>query len=572
MRLSEQDASFLYGETASGPLHTASIFVVDGDLAYETVLEHFRARMHLVPRYRQKLAFVPFNLGHPKWVDDPNFAVENHVKPFSVTPGSTLEEAADEILELNGKLLDRNQPLWACYVVDGVPGKTLLLQQVHHAMIDGVSGIDLTMILMDLEPEVAPPPPPEQPWVPEPEPSPLELIAEAVRENAETFGEEIQRPLPTDEASRGLLANATRAMSRFFSNPAILAPWNAGLVGPKRKMRWSIHPFSEFREIRRAFGGTINDVVLAVISEAAARYLRDHDEDTDGKHLRIMCPVSVRTEDEQGALGNRVSGIFPTLPAWPMEAEARYSAVLTETNAIKENQEAQALTLMNESSMSMPAALMAPTLLVGTSFDPTAFAARHPGPVLPKLGPRPPYFGFNFTCTNVPGVQVPLYIAGHKLEKFLGILMLGGPLGYGVAIVSYNQQMMFGMIAETRLMPDLERMVAAMEDAFSELLEAARAKNGPAATPPAEIEAPRVPDAESAETPKGKKTSKKAAGSGKGKSAAGKAKGATKGKAAVKKQAAAKTKTAAKSKAAVKPKATPDTDADAPTDKESSNG
>ncbi|MEM8767923.1 MAG: wax ester/triacylglycerol synthase domain-containing protein [Pseudomonadota bacterium] len=563
MRLSEQDASFLYGETASGPLHTASIFVVDGNLAYETVLEHFRARMHLVPRYRQKLAFVPFNLGHPKWVDDTDFAVENHVKPFSVTPGSTLEEAADEILELNGKLLDRNQPLWACYVVDGVPGKTLLLQQVHHAMIDGVSGIDLTMILMDLEPEVAPPPPPEAPWVPEPEPSPLELITEAVRENAETFGEELRRPPPTDEASRGLLANATRAMSRFFSNPAILAPWNAGLVGPKRKMRWSIHPFSEFREIRRAFGGTINDVVLAVISEAAARYLRDHDEDTDGKHLRIMCPVSVRTEDEQGALGNRVSGIFPTLPAWPMDAESRYSAVLAETNAIKENQEAQALTLMNESSMSMPAALMAPTLLVGTSFDPTAFAAQHPGPVLPKLGPRPPFFGFNFTCTNVPGVQVPLYIAGHKLEKFLGILMLGGPLGYGVAIVSYNQQMMFGMIAETRLMPDLENMVAAMEDAFAELLDAARAKNGPAATPPAEIEAPRVQEPEgkaSKDKSKAKKSAKKASNPSKGKNAAAKKGAAKKG--------AAKTKTAANTSAA----ATPETDPEAPTDKESNNG
>ncbi len=482
MRLSEQDAGFLYGETASGNMHTAAILIIEGELSHETVLEHMRRRMHLVPRYLQKLAFVPFNLAHPKWVDDPDFDIENHVKAHSVTAGATLEEAVDELMVVNEAVLDRSKPLWMTYVVDGVPGKTLLLSQVHHAMIDGVSGIDLLVILFDFEPEVTAPAPPAAPWQPEPEPGQLELLTEAVRENFESVVDQAQRPWPTDEKSRALIANAGKALSRFVSEPAVLAPWNAGVVGPKRKMRWTRHPFSEFREIRRAFGGTINDVVLAVVSEAAARYMAEHNEDTGGRTLRLMCPVSVRTEDEQGALGNRVSGIFPSLPSTPMRMLERYHAVLAETEAIKRNEDAQALTLMNESTPSYPAAMMAPTLLVGTAFDPTAFAAQYPGPVMPNLGPRPPYFGFNFTCTNVPGVQVPLYIAGHRMETMLGVLMLGGQLGYGVAVGSYNQEMIFAMIGETRLMPDLENMTAAVETAFAELLAEARKINAPPAT------------------------------------------------------------------------------------------
>lgn len=483
MRLSEQDAGFLYGESASGNMHTAAILVIEGELGFETVLEHMRARMHLVPRYKQKLAFVPFNLAHPKWVDDPGFDVENHIKPYSVAKGASMEEAVDEIMELNAAVLDRSKPLWMCYVIDGVPGKTLILNQVHHAMIDGVSGIDLLMILLDFEQDSKTPPPPKEPWQPAEEPGHLELFTEAVRENFESLVDEAQRPWPSDEKSRSLIANATKAMTRFVTEPAVMAPWNAGLVGPQRKMRWLRHPFSEFREIRRAFGGTINDVVLAAVSEGAARYLAEHDEDTGGRNLRLMCPVSVRTEDEQGALGNRVSGIFPSLPSNPMQILERYHAVLAETEAIKRNEEAQALTLMNESTPSYPAAMMAPTLLVGTAFDPTSFAAQYPPPLLPSFGQRPPYFGFNFTCTNVPGVQVPLYIAGHRMETMLGVLMLGGPLGYGVAVGSYNQEMIFAMIAETRLMPDLENMAEGVEGAFLELLAEARKINAPPSDP-----------------------------------------------------------------------------------------
>jgi len=480
MRLTDHDASFLYTETASGPMHTAAVYIVEGELPFETVRAHFAARMHLVPRYMQKLAFVPLNLAHPKWVDDPNFDLDNHLERYSVPPGSTLQAAMDLLLELNEKLLDRSRPLWKVYVVDGVPGKTLLLQQIHHAMIDGVSAVELSTVLLDFAPDAPAPPPPTHARKVDPEPTPMELITEALRENVESLGRNPLANVHTDRKSLELLANAGRSVSRFFTAPAITAPWNAGVVGPKRKVCWSSHEFSEFREIRRALGGTINDIVLAVVSEGAARYLERHREDTADKYLRIMCPVSVRTEDEQGALGNRVSGIFPTLPAWSMDMRERLQAVCTETEKIKQNQEAQALTLLTQASPSTPPVVMAPTLLVGSAFDPTVLAARLPLPIAPKIGPRPPFFGFNFTCTNVPGVQVAQYLAGHEITSLVAFLMLGGTLGYGVAVTSYNQRMLFNYIGESRLMPDLDIMSESVEGAFTELLDEAHKINEPA--------------------------------------------------------------------------------------------
>jgi hypothetical protein len=256
------------------------------------------------------------------------------------------------------------------------------------------------------------------------------------------------------------------------------APWNAGLVGPQRKLRWVKKDLPEVREIRRGLGGTINDLVLAVVSEAAARYLDENGEATRGRHLRIMCPVSVRREDEEGALGNRVSAIFPLVPAWSMKAEERLQRIRGETERIKQEHEAQALTLALESVPPLPPVAMAPSQLVGTPLDPTVLAARLPMPLLPRGVPRPPYFGFNFTCTNVPGVQVPQYMAGYELTETLGILMLTGTLGFGVAITSYNGHLYFNFVCDPRLLPNLETMRNAAEGVFNELLEAARAAGG----------------------------------------------------------------------------------------------
>jgi WS/DGAT/MGAT family acyltransferase len=362
-------------------------------------------------------------------------------------------------------------------VIEGVPGKTLILQATHHAMIDGASGIELTTILYDIDRNAGEPAP--QPWQPHEVPSAVERFNQALRDNLEEWREADPFKLFRGGAKQmALMAKASEIFTRFMIRPAILAPFNAGLVGPHRQVAWLKKSFADIREIRRTLGGTINDVVLAVVTEAVARYLDVHGERTANQYLRIMCPVNVRTEDQKGALGNQVSAIFPMLPAWPMDATERMSAVIQEMERIKHDEEAQALTLVRESMLPIPPVGLALTQLVGTRFDPTALAARVPMPVLPSPGGfRPPNPGINFVCTNVPGVQVPQYMCGHEVTDTIGLLVLTGNVGFSVTILSYNKQLFFSFICEPRLLPDLELIAENAELAFGELLEAAMARS-----------------------------------------------------------------------------------------------
>ncbi|MCY4344042.1 MAG: WS/DGAT domain-containing protein [Gammaproteobacteria bacterium] len=475
MRLSDHDAAFLYGETASGPMHGANIAVVEGELSLETVRSHVACRLHLVPRLRQRLVFAPFNLAHPKWVDDPSFDIAQHVKGHSLDTGATLDEALAAAAKLAEPLLPRDRPLWLTYVIEGVKDRTVLIQMGHHAMADGASGVDISLALFELQAKAPDPAP--QPWSPAPLPSAAELAAEALREQVESVLD--GNPFAAMQVGDGrmeMLRRAGESVTRFLAEPVLTAPWNAGLVGPKRELAWRRYGFGEFREIRRRFGGTINDVVLSVAAEGAARYLADDRRKAAGSNLRIMCPVNVRQENEQGALGNRVSGIFPMFPAAPMNVVERLRKVRHEMEQIKQNREAQALQELMEAMPSPPPLAMASAQLVGGPLDPTALAARVPPPPLP-WGTSMPMTGFNFTCTNVPGVQVPQYIAGHPVLDVLGMLMLGGVLGYGLAVTSYNRQLCFTLVCDPRLMPDVERMADSVDGAFGELLAAARGED-----------------------------------------------------------------------------------------------
>ena len=478
MRLTTQDASFLYSETASGPMHAAAIAVVEGELSVAAIRKHIAARLHLVPRYRQRLAMVPFNLAHPKWVDDPDFDLANHVKAHQVPAGSTIDDAIEAALKLNEPLMPRDRPLWMMRVIQGVKDRTVLLQAGHHAMVDGASGVDISLVIFDLQKNA--PAPVAEPWNPKPLPNPMELATEAALETAHTLTPDNPFKAANFTSERAeLLRRATESMTRFLAEPVLTAPWNAAPVGPKRNFLWHRYSFAEFRRIRGLFGGTINDIVLAVVTEAAARYLKAHDERTAGQHLRIMCPVNVRTEDERGTLGNRVSGIFPVFDAEPMEVTERLRRVRWETEQIKNNREAQAMQLMTEAAPTVPPVAMAQTWLVGTPWDPSAIAANFPLPVPPNFGPRLPMFGFNFTCTNVPGVQTTQYLAGHRILDNLGVLMLTGNLGYGVVISSYNHNIYFNFVCDPRLMPDLQLMATSANDAFTELLAAADHRESP---------------------------------------------------------------------------------------------
>ncbi|OAI41219.1 hypothetical protein AYO38_04100, partial [bacterium SCGC AG-212-C10] len=458
-RLTTQDAAFLYSETANGPMHGGGLAVFEGDIPFEKLVAHIRGRLHLIPRYRQRLAFVPMNLNHATWEDDPNFRLENHVFAHTIPAGSSLNDAIAEAIRVNEPMLERTKPLWETHVFSGVADRTVLLTKVHHCMIDGVSGVELSTVLMDFEAD-APAPQGEDAWDPAPMPDPSVLIGQALvdslQEQLETMqrNQELMRNPQLLADRSALISRAAMTLTRVMGEPIVAAPWNATQIGQERTFAWRRFPFSEIRALRASAGGTVNDVVLTVATEAAARYLVEHGHPTDHQNFRLMCPVSVRREGEGGALGNRVSGMFPTLPAWPMAVLDRHWAVITETTRIKEAGEAQGLELITETAPPIPPAMMAPMLL--SALNP------NPQPVFPPPARTPwftpPQFGFNFVLTNVPGVQVTQYMAGHKCLDQFGPLMLGGTLGYGVVVGTYNQNLYFSLVADPRLLPDIEHM------------------------------------------------------------------------------------------------------------------
>ncbi len=474
MRLTASDASFLYFETASGPMHISSVNVIDGELSFDEVYQHFADRLHLVPAYRRKLAPVPMSIAHPQWVDDPDFDLANHVIDHELPEGSSLEDGIAAAVKLNEPLMDRARPLWYAYVIRGVPGKTLMLHGTHHCMIDGASGVELMAIIYDFVAEGENVPAPKAPWEPERVPPPATLFNDALAENMQALARtNWTQTLMPSSGRQAMMQRASRIMADFVTRPVVTAPFNAGLISQNRDLAWMGQSFGEIREIRRALGGTVNDVVLAVVTSAVADYLAAEGVDTDNQYMRVMCPVNVRTENQKGSLGNRVSAIFPVLPAWQMPLTQRLAAVVSEVERIKQNQDAQALASMQETQpQPWPVALWA-NQLVSTPLDPTAMAAAMPPLRLPP-GVRPPHIGYNFTCTNVPGPQVPQYLCGKLVDHQIGLMVCNGNVGFNIAILSYNNTVYFNFICDPTLLSNVDFIRERAAAAFEDLLTTAR--------------------------------------------------------------------------------------------------
>ena len=482
-RLTGQDSTFIYGESRNGPLHIGSLSFFEDEIPYPALVRHFESKLPLVPRYRQRLVPVPFNLDHATFEDDPDFKIENHVKFHQLPQDSSADQLIDAAMAVFQKPLDRRRPLWETHLFNGFGGnRSVVMWSIHHCLVDGVSGMELLNVVMDFRPD----PPAEteskvDPWSPKPLPGPLRQL----------IGVALDRAQKTVDAMRSLtrLASDFRSTARDFgadagtlarlaqqmSRPIAATPWSAGVVSQERTLAWLSTSFSDIRAIRAAFGGTLNDVVLTILTEGAARYLRDHDI-RPAAPFRLGCPVNVRSENENGSLGNRVSMMFPELSAEPMDPVARLRVVAAETQRIKEAGEPQALARLMSigESVSEPALIAAIAGVATTAMDAAVSVQRIlPSWAKPALQPA----GINFVATNVPGSQVPLYLAGHKMVDYVGLLPLGGNLGFGVPIVSYNQNLYFTMMAEPNLMGDPDRMKSLVEEVFGELKRAAAAQS-----------------------------------------------------------------------------------------------
>ena len=469
-RLTSTDASFLHQETASAHMHIGGVLLFDGPAPrIEAVLDHIRGRLHLLPRYRQKLAVPPGGSGRPLWVDDPNFNLEYHVR-HSALPGPGSEAQLWEMVARLASLpLDRSKPLWEFWIVEGIEpaaGATgerfAMIAKNHHALVDGVSGIDLATVLLDFGPDPTVFDTAElQPWQPRPEPNTLDLLLASARDGAGAIAEMAVRAaaaVTQPARSVGILRDAAEGVGEIvweLLNPAPETPLNVP-IGPHRRFRVVRQQLSDYKTVKNNFGGTVNDVVLSVVAGALGGWLRSRGFSTEGLEMRALVPVSVRTQDDRGTWGNRLTLMRGPLPVYIQDPVARLTAVSRAMGDLKHSKQAVgASTLVAVNDISPPAVLAQASRL--------NFSTRL----------------FNLLVTNVPGPQVPLYILGHQLRDLFPLAFLPQGHALAVAIMSYDGRVEYGLLADFDALPDIDLIAAGIDEALAELLEAAGAPVAP---------------------------------------------------------------------------------------------
>ncbi len=457
-RLTGLDATFLHLEEGGAHMHVGSCMVFEGQApAYEDFAAHLEARLHLVPRYRQKLAFVPLGQGRPVWVDDPHFNPGYHIRHTALPHPAGMEELRALVGRVLSQRLDRSKPLWEVWLVDRVAGdRFALVSKTHHCLVDGISGVDIATVLFDLEadPPAGLVPPPERPWIPRPEPSPAALLAEAVLERAggpldavRDAAGALVRPGETASRAQAVLGGLGAVARSGLTAPP--SPYNVP-IGPHRRFAWVEGDLSRFRAIKTALGGSVNDVVLTVVTGALREHLISRGRNVDALTLRAMVPVSVRAEADRGALGNRVSTMYAPLPVHASDPGERFRLVREAMAGLKESGQAVGAEVLTRLTGFAPPTVMAQ-------------AAR--------LQARQRMF--NLTVTNVPGPQFPLYLQGRRLERLFPQVPLGGGAALGIAIMSYDGTINFGLLGDYDAMDDLDLVAALLETAIEELAEVA---------------------------------------------------------------------------------------------------
>jgi diacylglycerol O-acyltransferase len=460
-RMSALDAAFLNFESQHAPMHVAGLYIFEGrpELPgrpgvpglFQTVEE----RLHLVPRYRQRIQTVPLGLGHPVWVDDPDFDLAYHLRRLALPrPGGT-KELLEVVARLHSRILDRSRPLWEMYIIEGLRrGRVAIYFKSHHAMVDGVSAVDVATILLDFDAKGWKPEP-AAPFCPPPRPTSGELVGEVVKEaSGALLGSAtkiLQRPA---QAPRALLSGALQATQLrellTMLRPAPSSPLNTR-VGGARRIELVDIPLSRVKAIRNALGGSVNDVFLAAVGEAISAFLVHRGEQVDeGLTYRIMVPVSLRDKSEKHAMGNRLAAMFADIPVGRMPARKRLQTVMRQMKRLKEKQASAADQLVALTS-SAPAPLHALISRVGYNSQ--------------RL--------VNLVVSNVPGVDVPVFAGGARLLQAYPLLPVAANLSVVVCVASYNGGMYFGVVGDYDAFPDLDVLARGIEGGMENLERAA---------------------------------------------------------------------------------------------------
>jgi diacylglycerol O-acyltransferase / wax synthase len=455
-RLSGLDASFLALEKDGAHMHVGSVLVLEGDAPrYEALIERIESRLHLVPRYRQRLAFPPLSQARPVWVDDPHFNAGYHVRHTALPPPAGEHELRRLAGRVFSQQLDRAKPLWEIWLVERVgDDRFALVCKTHHALVDGISGVDIMTVLLDLEPDPPEPDPPPA-WYPRPEPSGISLFADTWLERASAPLDAARSAAAAVSAPGGSTAGAARTLGGLASMAAAglagapPSPLNTR-IGPHRRFAWVEADLDRFKAIKGALGGTVNDVVLAVVAGALRALLIRRGRDPAGLELKAMVPISVRADTERGALGNRVSAMYAPLPVGLADPLERFRAVHAAVGDLKASGQA-----VGAEALTQLAGFAAPTVLNQAA----------------RLQSRQRFF--NLTVTNVPGPQFPLYILGRKLLAFYPKVPLVLNTALGIAILSYDGGIFFGLLGDYDAMSDLDDFAGDLQDAIAELSGAA---------------------------------------------------------------------------------------------------
>jgi diacylglycerol O-acyltransferase / wax synthase len=457
-RLSALDVSFLTNESSAAHMHVGGVCIFEGPPpSYQDLAEHISSRLHLVPRFRQKLAFPPVPTGRPFWVDDPSFNLEYHVRHSALPSPGSEEQLRRMAARIFSQQLDRTKPLWELWLVQGLTRKRFaFLTKTHHALVDGVSGVDIATVLFDLKP-VPEPAEADHEWVPSPEPSSAALLAkdaEGLVSAPVRIARRLEQAIEHPEATLHQASESLSALGEVgwnFANPAPETPLNVE-IGPHRRFAWVRADLAQFKRIKDALGGTVNDVVLAVVTGALREWLRGRGVRTEGLELRAQVPVSIRATDERGELGNRIAALRGPIPVYLDDPVKRLAVVREGMEGIKQSKQALGAEVISRMNDFAPPTLLAQAARVN-------FSTRL----------------FNLVVTNVPGPQVPLYVLGRELQDIFPVGFLPPNQALFVAIMSYNGSVNFGLLADYDAVDDLDELAAGIESSLANLLQAAEA-------------------------------------------------------------------------------------------------
>jgi WS/DGAT/MGAT family acyltransferase len=481
-RLSAQDLTFLLAEDERSPMHVGAVAVLeagplrnaDGGVDVARYRRAVESVLHWIPRYRQKLDWVPLDRW-PVWIDDRHFDLGYHIRHLSLPRPGTLEQLKELASRILSRRLDRSRPLWEIWVIEGVEGGLhfALLNKIHHCMTDGAGGADLSQILFSsaANPEIAEP----VPYMPRPAPSRFELLGDALRERAALPLRALRGALERLERTEvdwrvGLRrsASALGSLARSSLRVASQTPIN-GELGPHRRFDWLTMPLDDVRELRRVLDCSVNDVILATVAGAMRRYLFRRRVDPGRLDFRVAAPVNVRRGEHDGQLGNHVSSWIVRLPLGETDPLARVAQIRELTEGLKSSEAARGIQLLMDAAEWLPAGMLS----LGVALT--------RGPV-------------NMIVTNVPGPQLRLYSVGAPLLGMYPMVPLLPGCGLGIALFSYEGRLCWGFNADWELVPDLRTFVTDLAASFEELRAAtvarflasrtAAAETAPAREPP----------------------------------------------------------------------------------------